>query len=58
MTVKLLFDTLQILTSCFLIFAAACFLHGAFENSQDNGKLFANVVSAVFMILAALFTWR
>ena len=53
----MLLNTLQVLTSAFLVFAGTYFIYEGFKNKNRSG-LISNLVCAGFMISALAFIWR
>ena len=58
MNLKMIYDTLKILDSAFLLFASAFFLRGTIINIHDANKAVGSGISAVAMTLAIIFMWR
>lgn len=55
MTVKMIIDTLRVLTTAFLIFAGGCFFK-SFCKASKNDKI-GNAVCTLFMTIAAALVW-
>lgn len=51
-------DTIQIMTTLFLLLAAGMFLYGAWEKHKNISILSGNLVCAFFMACAICLIWR
>lgn len=56
--VTMIMNTIQMLTTLFLIFAVGMFLYEAWEKRKDISDLLGNAVSAFFMACAIFLIWR
>lgn len=54
----MLLNTVQVLTSAFLVFAGTYFIYCALKNKNAWSGLISNLVCAGFMVSALTFMWR
>lgn len=51
-------NTIQMLTTLFLVFATTMFLYGAWEKRKNISNLLGGMVCAFFMACAICLIWR